>query len=134
MNPRPAKFSPFKAWEAFNLVTFTIGAAVSHVINVALQLQDAQGHNLAIPAHVEVYLSDNADGSTLTATVPTSTTTIGTDGKILVVEVTDKVFDLLVSAAGKVELNFTQTATQNYYLVVKMPDGSLVVSPVIAFP
>ena len=134
MNPRPAKFAPFKASTFYNLIAFVIGAKAANAINVALQLQNAQGKSISGVAHVEAYLSDNADGSTLTATVPTSTTVIGVNGKILVVGVTDKVFTLITDSSGRVDLTFTQTASPvTYYLVVRMPDGSLVVSGAVTF-
>lgn len=134
LNPLPAKQAAAKAYNAFNLAAFTVGTKLTNTINVAVQLQNAHGVSLAQIAGVKAYLSDNANGSTLTATVPTSTLAIGTNGVIIGVLTTNKAVEIITNALGQFDLNVIQTVGgTNYYLVVEMPDGSIVVSPVIGF-
>jgi len=134
LNPLPAKNAAAKAYNTFNLVSFTIGTKTSNTINVAAQLQDARGQNIAQIAHAKVYLSDNADGSTLTATATTSSIAIGTNGVILYTPVSDKMVEVISNSSGQFDLNIIQTASPTtYYMVVVLPDGSIVVSSAITF-
>jgi hypothetical protein len=134
-NPQPAKQAAAKAFNTFNMATFSIAAeGAGDTINVAVQLLDARGQKPGKICRCLVYLSDNADGSTLTATVPTSTLAIGTNGLILVVEVTNKVLTIISKNDGSFDLNVIQSADPvTYYMVVCMPDGSIAVSGAITF-
>lgn len=129
----PAKQAPYKSRNAFNFVSFTIGAEAGDVINVAVACKTPKQGAIAERVAFTCYLSDNADGSTLTATVPTSNLAVGTNGVILGTLTTNKAVQLLTNAAGLVDLNITQTAAKTYYLVVVMPDGSLSISGAITF-
>jgi hypothetical protein len=128
------QYAPTRGPGLFDVVKFTVGAPLSHVINVACQLQDAKGRNIAQVGFAKVYLSDSADGHTLTATALTSNFAIGTNGVILATPVSEKYTEVISNAIGQFDLNLTQTATQNYYLCVVLHDGSLAISPIIAFP
>lgn len=127
----PAKTSPFEAACVVDLATFTIAAQVSRTINVAMQLKDADGNALVVRGAVDAYLSDNADGSTLTASTPTSTVAIGTNG-LLINQVTDKAFKLVSNASGQVDINVINSGSHTYYLALVMPDGGIQVSGAIA--
>ena len=129
--PKDAKFAAAKAFCAFNLASFTIGAEASHVINVAVQLKDALARALAQIGHLRFYLSDSSDGHTLTATATTSALAIGTNGVLQNIEVTGKVGVVMTDTSGRFDINITQTAAKTYYLVLQMPDGSIVVSGAI---
>lgn len=132
--PQPAKQAAARAYCVAGLATFTIGAKVANVINVAVQLQDVRQQSVGQITHVEAYLSDNADGSTLTATAATSALAIGTNGVIISTLTTEKAVLVISNKTGQFDINITQTATpQAYYLAVMMPDGSIVVSPIIQF-
>jgi hypothetical protein len=133
-NPQPAKQAAARAYTAYNLSVFTVGAKATNTINVAVQLQDARGQNIAQIGYVDVYLSDNADGSTLTATVPTSPIVIGTNGVLIATPTATKAVSVITNKLGQFDLNIIQTASPvAYYMVVCMPDGSIVVSPIIQF-
>src|SRR5579872_7329814 len=106
MGKDSAAKAPFLAANTVNHVGFTIGPLTAHVINIALQLQDANWQNISQRACVQCYLSDNADGSTLTATAPGTSVGIGTNGLELEY-VTKKVFDLISNASGQVDLNLS---------------------------
>jgi hypothetical protein len=134
INPLPSKQSAARAYEAFDIVTFTIGAKAANVINVAVKLQDCRGQVPIKPCAVTLYLSDNSDGHTLTATVPTSNLAIGTNGVIIGTLTTNKCIQIVSNAAGLFDLNITQTASPvPYYMVLVMPDGRILVSSVIQF-
>ena len=111
--------------------TFTIGTEASNAINVVIQLTDFTGADLATRASIYAYLSDDAEGDDLTGTVVTTETAIGTDG-VLDIVTTKKSYMLTSESDGDIDIDITQTAAQNYYLVLVMPNGSLAVSGIIA--
>ncbi len=134
LNPQPAKQAAARAYNTFNRCAFTVGTKSGNTINVAVQLQDARGQSISQIAKAKVYLSDNADGSTLTATATTSALAVATNGVLLDIPVTGKVCEVISNALGQFDLNLIQTSGgTNYYLVVVMPDGSISVSPVVGF-
>lgn len=134
LNPQPAKNSAARAYCAFNLASFTIGTEAADTIKATVQLKDARGQNLAAITPVQVYLSSDAAGGTITPTVPTSTLAIAAKGTILAVNVTDKMLLLACDVNGQFDLNIIQTAAPvTYYLCVRMPDGSLSNSGAITF-
>jgi hypothetical protein len=133
-SPGPAKFAAAKAFNTTNQASFVIGAKVANVINAAVQLLDARGQAVTQFTNVFVYLASTANGGTLSPTSPTSTTAIGTNGQILGIHSNTTAYDVLSNATGQFDLNITQTAGGTlYYLVVCMPDGSIIISPAIQF-
>jgi hypothetical protein len=133
-SPQPAKQAASRAFCTFGLAAFTIGTKSSNTINVAVQLQDNRGQAIQQIGYCDVYLSDNADGTTLTATALTSNIVIGTNGVIIQTTVTEKAVAVISNKSGQFDLNLIQTASpQTYYMVVCMPDGSVVVSNAITF-
>ena len=133
-SPTPAEQSASYAYNRFNRAKFVVGASVAHVVNVAVQLQDARAQNIQQRCQCSVYLSDNPDGSTLTGTAPTTATAIGTNGVILNSANSGGTFlEVLCNASGQFDVNVTYvTAPHNFYLVVCTPDGGITVSPIIA--
>lgn len=132
--PQAAKQAAAYAYCLFNMVTFTIAAKATNTIKVTLQLKDARGQVLSRIAHLRMWLSDNADGSTLTATATTSALAVAAKGLLLFVDVTGKMASFVTDATGALDINLIQTdTTKSYYLCVQMPDGSVSISPVIAF-
>lgn len=131
----PSKLNPFKSAGAFDLVTFTIGAKSGTTINVGLQLLTDEGQTLDAsngPVGFHAWLSDNTDGSTITATTASGGVAIGTNGLALPI-VASKDFNLVSNQAGLIDLNIIQSSTHNFYLAVQLPTGRIVVSSVIAF-
>lgn len=133
MNLSPAKKAPFRAACAFDRATFTIGTEGTDTINVAVVLKDARNKAVTGPLHCEFYLSANADGSTLTPTATTSALAIGTNGVLELITITGKAGKVITTATGTFDINLIQTATPTYYLVIKLPDGSIFVSSAITF-
>lgn len=111
--------------------TFTIGAEAGNVINVAIQLKDAAGTDMAIRNAIPFYLSDNANGDTVVAAA--TSLAIGTDG--VCIEWTSNSAGLLISEAdGDIDLDIGDASgAATYYLVLVMPNGKLVVSSAITF-
>jgi len=112
----------------------TVGTEADNSINVAVQLQDANGDNVAAVYHVECYLSDQADGTDETAAAPDADVAIGTDGVILSELTTDIRFKIQTDATGAFDLDIGDaTGTPTWYLVVILPNGQQVISDAITF-
>ena len=60
--------------------TFVVGAEGGNVINVAVQLKDAAGGDLAVRSSVPAYLSSDAAGDSIAVAAPSGGAVIGTDG------------------------------------------------------
>lgn len=113
--------------------TITVGSEAANVINVAIQLETAKAQAaLAERGAIMAYLSDDANGDSLTATAPTGGVAIGTDG-LLITVVTNKAFWLTSEADGDIDIDITDTGTPTFYLILVMPDGRLKASGVITF-
>lgn len=132
MGKLAAKDNPFKAACVANLATITIGTEADDAINVAVQLKDANGVAIAEKCGIEAYLSDVATGLGITATAPSSGVAVGTNG--LAIElITDKFFSITSNASGQFDLTLTEAGVATWYLVLKMPDGSIIISDAITF-
>ena len=132
--PRPkisALRSPYKA-ALVGGATITVGAEGSNAINVAIQLLDQNLRDLAQRGTVGFYLSDDANGDSITATAPSSGIAIGTDG-LMREYITDKAGRLTSESDGDIDITLTEASTGTWYLVLEMPDGSLKVSGAITF-
>lgn len=112
--------------------TMVVGAeGGSNDINVTIQFTDAAGADMATRVCVPWYLSSDANGDAL-ATAPTGGIAIGTDG--LLMETLDNQAGLITSEAdGDADVTLIDTGTPTIYLVLVMPNGSLVVSGAITF-
>ena len=111
--------------------TFTIGAEAANVINVAIQLQDGAGNDLATSAAVGFYLSDEAAGTTIVAAA--TSLAIGTDG-VAIENISNSAGMLISEADGDIDLNIgDNSGAATYYLVLIMPSGRLVISDAITF-
>lgn len=115
--------------------TFVVGAEGGNVINVAVQLKNADGSNVASARALRAWLSStNAAPFTIVGTAPDTTVAIGANGAIINAEQTRKDFTLCTNATGAVDLNITESAnTAAQYLVVELPNGKLKVSGAIDF-
>ena len=127
----PSGHSPFKTGR-FDNVVFTIGVEAADVINVGVQLKNGD-HNIAVRCNVKAYLSDDANGDSLAAAAASGGVAIGTDGLVLDEAVANKVFDIVSEADGNIDLDITEVGVDTWFLIVVLPDGSLVVSTAITF-
>ena len=114
-------------------VTFTIGAEATNVINVGLQLTDAQGNDLDEIGTVFAFLSDSATGDSISGTAPATSVAIGTDGAIIVEHTTKLCWTLQSESDGDIDIDITETGADTWYLVVVLPDGTSTVSDAITF-
>lgn len=112
--------------------TITVGTENTNVINVAIQLTDGNGDDLANAAAVYFYLSDDSGGDGISGTAPTGGVAIGTDGKIAEV-VANKCGWLISETDGDIDVDITDTGTPTFYLVLVLPSGKVVVSDAITF-
>jgi hypothetical protein len=109
--------------------TITVGTEAAHVINVAVQLKDADAADLAARASLNAYLSDDANGDSVVATAP-DTVAIGTDG-LAIPLIAKKCYLLTSESDGDIDINITNAGADTFYLVLVMPSGKLVVSDAI---
>lgn len=112
--------------------TITVGAEAGGSINVAIQLLDGAGDDLATAAGVLAYISDDADGTSVAATAP-DTVAIGADG-VAIPLVAGKTFLLVSEADGDIDIDVSEAAADTFYLVLVMPSGELVISSALTFP
>lgn len=111
--------------------SFTIGAEGTNAINVAIQLKDWNGADIAYRAALPWYLSADANGDTISA-APDSGIAIGTDG--LLIEWTANVSGLVISESdGDIDVTLTESTAKSFYLVLVLPGGKLAVSGAITF-
>ena len=112
--------------------TFTIGTEATNVINVGIQLHKVSGGNLDVRGALMAYLSDDANGDSITATGPSTESAIGTDG-VLGILLAKKIYFLVSESDGDIDIDLTETGAATWYLVLVMPSGKLVVSSAITF-
>lgn len=125
-NPIPSRQSPFRSSVVAG-VTFTIGAEAANARNVQVKLASGGAHGAVL-----AYLSDDASGNSIVATAPSGGWAIGTDG-LLIPLVTNKAAYLVSEADGDIDVTITEAGVKTVYLVIVLPDGSLVVSSAISF-
>jgi hypothetical protein len=131
MGKLAAKHNPFKAANHVGNAVITVAAEAADSITVSIQLTDNNGNDLAAFGAVDAYLSDNSDGSTLAGTAP-DTVAIGTDG-LMIDQVAKKAFRLVSESDGDIDIAIGENGVDTWYLVVILPDGSLVISDAITF-
>jgi len=116
--------------KAYNVV-MTVGTEAGNVIDVAVQLNDAEGNALTEVGVVDWYLSDDAAGIIPTAAAPDGGVAVGAAGGVIetVAAVAGK---LITDADGLVNLVITDaTGTPTWYLVIVPPTGGIIVSDAI---
>jgi len=112
--------------------TIVVGTEASNVINVTIQLKDYIGTDLAVANSVIAYCSSTATGLDRVTTTVSTETAIGTDGSLGIL-LAKSMYLLISEADGDIDLNFTDTGTNSFYLVIVLPNGNISVSSVITF-
>jgi hypothetical protein len=110
----------------------SVGAETSNTINVPVQLKDPAGANLAVRGAVRAYLASANTGAALTG-LTIASVAIGTNGLILAVGDSNKSFELVSDASGRVDVTVGCTGTGTCYLIIVEPTGKLVSSAAITF-
>jgi hypothetical protein len=114
--------------------TFTIGSESSNVINLGIQLLDANGADLAQRGKIELYFSDDANGDSIIATAPSGTVVIGTDGLLMSDDNgAKKRFTLVSEADGDIDINITEAGAKTMYAIAVFGNGLLKASGAITF-
>lgn len=113
-------------------VEMVVGTQAGNIINVALQVQDAEGNDLAEQKSFFAWLSDTA-GAALTGTAPSVGTSIGTDGVIIVEHTAETLLELLTDAAGVLDLDIEEAGADTWYLNIRLANGEIVSSEAITF-
>jgi hypothetical protein len=112
--------------------TFTIGAETGGTtINVAVQMKDYAGANLACKTMVRVWLSDAAEGA-VTGDPPSGTVLVGTNGVIIDSHVAKVHLLVLTNATGAFDLNIIEAAGDTWYMNVEY-QGKIYTSGAITF-
>lgn len=130
-----AKLSALQSPFASNLVggaSFTVNAEDTNAITVNVQLLGSNQEDLTSRGCVGWYLSNDANGDSIATTAANGGVAAGTDG-VVVSTVTGKAGFATSEADGDIDFVITHSSTDNYYLVIVLPDGSLAVSGVIDF-
>ncbi len=112
--------------------TVVAGADAGTTVAVTIQLLDADITALATRGSVFAYLSDDANGDSLAATAPDGGIAIGSDG-LAIALIANKAFRLTSEADGDIDLVVTESGADTWYLILVMPNGSLVASNAITF-
>ena len=111
--------------------TFAVGAEAENVINVAVQLVDAAGADVATSCLVRVWLSDAAGGA-LVAAAPSGTVVVGTDGVILASLTAKKHLLVVTSATGQFDLDITEAGVKELFVNVEY-QGNVYSSEAVTF-
>jgi hypothetical protein len=120
-------------YEKMGTPGFVIGDEVANAINVAIQLKDSAGADLAVRGSLFAYLSDDANGDSIVGTAPDGGWAIGTDG-VLIPVVAGKAAQLVSESDGDIDVTITHAAgAKTVYLILVMPDGKLAASGAITF-
>lgn len=114
--------------------TIDVAAEDSNDVAVTIQLYADEAGNvpLANVAAVEYWLSDDSGGAGVAATAPDGGIAIGTDG-VLNELVSGKAGYLVSEADGDIDIVVTESGSDTFYLVLKLPTGRLIVSDALTF-
>jgi len=115
-------------------IAFVVGDETDEVINVGIQVKNANGDNVAAAIPLLCFVCSDALGETVEA-IPDVTVAVGTDGEITVVRTADEDFTLVTEATGHADLDFTDAVngTETGYLAIRLPNGNYVVSDALTW-
>ncbi len=98
-------------------VTLAVGAEVSNVRAISVQLTDANGSAVTTRRTVLVAVLADGNGDAFVATGGSTGIAIGTDGALLPI-VAKKLFLAMSEANGHIDLTWTDTGTEAAFLAV----------------
>lgn len=107
--------------------TITLAAPVSTARAVSVQLLDGAGANIASVQQVTLHVFADAAGAAYATTGGSTGIADAGAGSILAV-VAKKILRANSSAAGLIELSWTDTASEVAFLGVELPSGRMVIS------
>ena len=129
-NPHMLIADPSEIVDVGGVVTnaaITVGAQNETVRDIAIQLKDGRGRDIAMPAAVDIAVFADANGDAFAATGGSTGIAIGADGALVSV-VAKKLFKAVSEADGDIDLTWTDTGTEVAYLGVILPNGKIVMS------
>lgn len=97
--------------------TFSPAAGAATICNVTIQAQDGLGNNITGPVVVDLWLSDAASGTGLTATTPSGGISV-TTGTLFATLTTSKAVRAQTNATGGLVLQITDTARTGFFVAV----------------
>ena len=113
-------------------VTMTVAAeSPTNTIAVACQFKKADGSDMDEVVHAELFVFADAAGLAAATTGGSTGIAAGTDGALISTLVAKKHFVVSSEADGDLDLTFTDTATEEVYLGIRLPSGRMVFSTVI---
>lgn len=107
--------------------TIVVGAEDTNVRAITITLKDVDGNPINYREMVELVVLLDANGSDFVATGGSTGIAIGASGKLATV-LAKKIFKALSTAAGVIELTWTDTGTEAAFLGVRLPNGRVVIS------
>jgi hypothetical protein len=110
----------------------TVPAISSDTFAVTIQLKDFEGNNLKVPAVIHAHVTTDAAGL-LTEVLTSEISKTSSGSGVVNILLAKYSWQLISDADGYITIDCTDTGTTDIYLVLVMPDGSLVVSGVMAF-
>lgn len=111
-----AKGNPWNTPTPLGTPSFVIGAEGGNTINVAIQLKDINGADLAVRGVVHAFLAGDANGDSLVTVAPSGGVVIGTDGVLIPGSTTGLLVSGGLAISGVAAEKFKTTATIYYSL------------------
>lgn len=108
--------------------TITVGAEVTNVRAITIQLKDANGNDIAYQEIVNIYVVGAANLNAIVTTGGSTGIAIGTDGAILTTVTAKKHFIVASEADGDIDLTWTDTGTEVAFLALVLPTGRIIFS------
>ena len=113
--------------------TMVVGDAHADTVAVNIQLTDYDGEDIAYAASVLMYLASEATGLAYNTTALTTEVSIGTDGSFALIK-DDCLYQLTSEADGDIDITMSYTTgAKDFYVVIVLPNGKLVVSTKLEF-
>ena len=112
--------------------SFVVNAEGGDAIAVDVTLVDMNSAAMTEPCMVNCYLADDATGLTPTAAVPSASGVVSVGAEVFQYIAQGGWF-IVSDATGEFTLTLGEAGAGTWYLVVVMPDGTLVISGAITF-
>jgi hypothetical protein len=107
--------------------TITVSAEVTNVRTIDITLRDSRGRAIDTVTQVDLVVLLNASGTDFAATGGSTGIAIGASGKLLTI-VAKKLFRGISTAAGVMQVTWTDTGNEAAYLGVRLPNGNVILS------
>lgn len=112
--------------------TITVGAEVTNVRAITIQLLDANGADIDYVETVDLYVFADATRTAIATTGGSTGIEIDTDGAILDTVLAKLHFVLSSEADGDIDLTWTDIGTESVALGVRLPNGRFVMTAAFA--